>query len=77
MQTKEKPDTAGNPNEKAIKDTAFLSDNQCIREFNFLIAMAEAEAEARFKNLIKKHLIFDLIYLTGLILLVIHLILKI
>ena len=74
MQTKEKPDTAGNPNEKAIKDTTFLSDIQCIRDFIFLIATAEAEAEAKIKNLKKRHLIFDLIYLTGMILLILSMI---
>ena len=76
MKSKEMPDSAGTPkNQSTFKDTTFLSDNQCIREFNFLIAMAEAEAEARLKNLKKRHLIFNLIYLTGLFLLILFVIL--
>ena len=46
MQTKEKPDEAGNPNEKAIKDSNYFSDNECITAFNLWKATAKAEAEA-------------------------------
>ena len=74
MQTKEKPDTAGNPNEKAIKDTTFLSDNECITAFNLWKATAKAEAEARIKRLKKRYLIFDMVFVTGMILLILSMI---
>ena len=70
MQTKEKPDTAGNPNEKAIKDNDYFFNNQFINELNRKIKELETPE-------VKSVSLFDVVSAVGLIVLIIHLILNI
>lgn len=52
------------------KDNDFLSDNQFVRELNRQIIEIENQKKSIKKSIKKRHLIFDLVYLVGIVLLI-------